>query len=179
MDDVWNLRRNLWRLAFVGLAALIAFGRLLPFTGGQGSLPGPDLLLALAAAWVLRRPDYAPVALIAAVMLVADFLFMRPPGLWAAVVVLGTEVLRTREAGWRDLPFLVEWALVSMVFTAMWVANAAILAIFLVEQPPLGLTLLQLILTMLAYPVAVALTVFVFGLRRAAPGEVDELGRRL
>jgi rod shape-determining protein MreD len=179
MDETLDLRRQLWRLTFVALVALIAFVRLLPFSSGQGGLPGPDLMVALAAAWVLRRPDYVPVCLIALVMLAADFLFMRPPGLWAAVVVLGTEVLRQREAGWRDLPFLVEWALVSVVLAAMWIANAAVLALFLVDQPPLGLTLLQLILTMLAYPVAVAVTAFVFGLRRAAPGEVDELGRRL
>lgn len=179
MGETLDLRRQLWRLTFVALVVLIAFVRLLPFPGGQGGLPGPDLMVALAAAWVLRRPDYVPVGLIALVMLAADFLFLRPPGLWAAVVVLGTEVLRQREAGWRDLPFLVEWALVSVVLAAMWLANAAVLALFLVDQPPLGLTLLQLILTMLAYPVAVAVTAFVFGLRRAAPGEVDELGRRL
>jgi rod shape-determining protein MreD len=49
----------------------------------------------------------------------------------------------------------------------------------MVDQPTLGLTLLQLIATILAYPLVVAVTVFAFGLRRAAPGEVDDRGHRL
>jgi rod shape-determining protein MreD len=46
-------------------------------------------------------------------MLLADLLFLRPPGLWAAIVVLGHEFLRNREQGLRDMPFFVEWGLVA------------------------------------------------------------------
>jgi len=120
-----------------------------------------------------------PVGLIAAVMLAADFLFMRPPGLWAALVVLGTEFLRVREQGLRDLPFFVEWGLVAGVLLAMTLAEAATLLVFVVDQPSLGLTLIQLIMTILAYPLVVGVTAFGMGLRRAAPGEVDDMGHRL
>jgi rod shape-determining protein MreD len=142
-------------------------------------MPGPDLLVALAFAWVLRRPDYVPVLIVAAVMLAADFLFMRPPGLWAAITVMGVEFLRNREAGFRDLPFLVEWGMVALLLLGMTLANALVMLVLMVDQPSLGLTLLQLIATIAAYPLVVAMTVFALGLRRAAPGEVDDRGHRL
>jgi rod shape-determining protein MreD len=142
-------------------------------------VPGPDLLVAIALAWAARRPDYVPVVLVALVMLLADFLFMRPPGLWAAITVLGVEFLRNRESAFRDLPFLVEWGLVAVLLLAMTLANAFVLLVLMVDQPTLGLTLLQLIATILAYPLVVGVTVFALGLRRAAPGEIDEMGHRL
>ncbi|MGE5198572.1 MAG: hypothetical protein ACM3H9_02945 [Rhodospirillaceae bacterium] len=172
-------RRLFWRSVFLMLALLVAFVRLLPLGEGAGGVPGPDLLVALALAWAIRRPDYVPVLLVAAVMLVADFLFMRPPGLWAAITVLGVEFLRNRETAFRDLPFLVEWGMVALLLLGMTLANAFVLLVLMVDQPSLGLTLLQLIATILAYPLVVAVTVFALGLRRAAPGEVDDRGHRL
>lgn len=179
MAEAAFLRRLLWQTVFVCLCALVVFVHLLPVGRAAGSLPGPDLLVLFAFAWVLRRPDYVPVFLVAGVMLLADFLFLRPPGLWAAIVVLGHEFLRNREQGLRDLPLFVEWGLVALLLLAMTLGEALALLLAAVDQPRLGLTLFELIVTILAYPVVVAVTVFVFGLRRAAPGEVDELGRRL
>ena len=179
MADNAATRRLLWRTIFLMLALVVALVRLLPLGEGAGGVPGPDLLVALAFAWVLRRPDYVPVLVVAAVMLVADFLFMRPPGLWAAITVMGVEFLRNRESAFRDLPFLVEWGMVALVLLVMTLANALVKLVLMVDQPSLGLTLLQLIATILAYPLVVAVTVFALGLRRAAPGEVDDRGHRL
>jgi rod shape-determining protein MreD len=179
MAEAIGSRRFLWRTAFAGVALLVIFVRLLPLGDGAGGVPGPDLLVAFALAWAARRPEYVPVTLVALVMLLADFLFMRPPGLWAAITVLGVEFLRNREAGFRDLPFLVEWGLVAGLLLAMTLANSVVLLVLMVDQPTLGLTLLQWIATILAYPLVVAVTVFALRLRRAAPGEVDERGHRL
>ena len=179
MADAIATRRVVWRTVFVGLALLVAFVRLLPLGDGSGGVPGPDLLVALALAWAVRRPDYVPVVLLAALMLMADFLFMRPPGLWAAITVLGVEFLRNREAGLRDVPFLVEWGMVALLLLVMTLANGFVLLVLMVDQPTLGLTLLQLIATILSYPLVVAVTVFALGLRRVAPGEVDDRGHRL
>lgn len=179
MGETALLRRLLWQAAFLALCLLVVFVHLLPVGRGAGSLPGPDLLVLLAFAWVLRRPDYVPVLLVAGVMLLADLLFLRPPGLWAAIVVLGHEFLRNREPGMRDLPFFVEWGLVAILLLVMTMGEALALLLAAVGQPRLGLTLFELIVTILAYPAVVAVTVFVLGLRRAAPGEVDNLGRRL
>ena len=177
MAETPRSRRLAWQIIFLALAAALTFIGLLPL--GQAALPGPDLFVLFAFAWVLRRPDYVPVLLVAVVLLLADFVFLRPPGLWAALGVLGLELLRVREGPLRDVPFAVEWGIVSVVIAAMFLANALVLAIFFVEQPPLGLTLIQMIATLLSYPAVVAVTAFGFGLRKAAPGEVDNLGRRL
>jgi rod shape-determining protein MreD len=178
MADPVTSRRLGYRVLWIALifAAMVAL--LLPLHPGPGRIPPPDILLLITVAWVLRRPDYVPVGLIAAAFLLADFLFMRPPGLWAALVVLATEYLRAREAGWRDLPFLLEWVFVAAVLCAMTLAHALILALFFVDQPTLGGTLLHLAITIAAYPVVVVLTARAVGLRKAAPGEVDQLGHR-
>jgi rod shape-determining protein MreD len=168
----------MWRAVFLALALLIAFTRLLPLGDGAGGVPGPDLVVLLAFAWVLRRPDYVPVLIVAAVMLAADFLFMRPPGLWAAITVVGVEFLRNRANAFQDLPFLVEWGMVALLLLGMTLAHAIVFLVFMVDQPTLGLTLLQLIATILAYPIVVAVTVFALGLGRGAPGAAIDKGKR-
>ncbi len=167
-----------YRLLFVALAGAVAFVQLLPLDMGPGKLPGPDVLMLLAFAWVIMRPDYVPVHLIAAVFFVADLLFMRPPGLWTALVVLGTEFLRARSFTLRDTPFPLEWLLVAVVITAVFLANALILGLFGVTQAAFGLTLIGLVATIVAYPLVVILAGRAVGLKKIVPGEVDRLGHR-
>lgn len=179
MVDPLTTRRLVHRALFLAIAAVILFLRLLPLSPGTGGLPGPDIFLALTLAWVLRRPDYVPAALIVAVILLEDLMFMRPPGLWPLMVLLGTEFLRRREQALRDLPFMLEWLVIGGVLAAMFLGNRAVLALVMVPQPGLGQDLLRLLATLAAYPVVVAASRLAFGLRRAAPGEVDALGHRL
>ncbi len=178
MADV--VETHIWRnrLLFAGLAFLIAFGRLLPLDLGPG-WPGPDLILLLAYSWVLRRPDYVPVTLVAFVILMSDVLFMRPLGLWTACAILGLEYLRSRETLWRDLPFMVEWMMIGATVFAITMGYSATLALFAVDQPPLGQTLIQAIVTVLAYPLVELFSSRVLGFRKMAPGAVDQLGRKL
>ena len=175
------LSTRVWRhwALFLALALAYIFVRLLPLGAGPGRFPGPDLLVCLSFAWVIRRPDYVPVLLIALAMLTTDILFMLPLGLWTACTVLGAEFLRSRAPFWRDMPFLIEWLVTSVVVIAMTLGNVLILAIFAVNQPALGLTLIQMIATIFAYPVVVFFSVAVLGIRKVAPGAVDQLGHRL
>ncbi|WP_428545501.1 rod shape-determining protein MreD [Profundibacter sp.] len=139
----------------------------------------PDLLVCMCFAWVLRRPDYTPVLLIAAVMLLADMLFQRPPGLMAALVVIGTEFLRRRTHLMRELPFLFEWAMVAGVMAAILIAYRLVLIIVMEPRPSFWLSMTLLISTIAAYPLVVAFSRYVLGVRKIAPGEVDELGHRI
>ena len=170
-----------WRgYAVFGAVALACVAiTLLPLGHRGGGLPGPDLLTAIALVWVIRRPDCVPVGLVAAVMLLADLVQMRPPGLWAGLVVLGVEFLRARQASLRNMPFLAEWALAAAVLLAMTLARWLLLTLFFVPYPGIGLLLLQSVMTLAAYPLVVAVARHVFGLRKAAPGEVDALGHKL
>lgn len=173
MVDPITTRRLAYRGLFLAIAAFLMFLRILPLSTVPSAWPGPDLLLAMALAWVLRRPDYVPALVIAAVFCLEDMLAMRPPGLWALLVLLGTEFLRDREALTREVPFAVEWALVGTIVVAITIANRLVLALLVVPQAGLGLTLLQALATMLAYPLVVLASHYALGLRRAAPGRIE------
>lgn len=179
MVDPITTNRLMYRALFIGLAALFLFTRLLPLSTEPTTWPGPNLLICLTIAWLLRRPDYVPVGIIVLVFLFEDMLLMRPPGLWAMLALLATEFLRDREATTRDLAFPVEWALASVVIVTMTALNALILGITMVPQGGFTLTLRQLLMTILAYPFIVLASHYLFGLRKAVPGEVDGLGHRL
>ncbi|MFN3147570.1 MAG: hypothetical protein ACE368_21115 [Paracoccaceae bacterium] len=61
---------------------------------------------------------------------------------------------------------------------AITLADRAILALTMVDQVSLWLTLLQLVFTLLVYPLVVVVSRVVFGVRRITPGELDALGAR-
>jgi len=175
MIDRLTLQRWLYRLLFVGLAGLIIFVRLVPLDIGGGRFPGPDVLLCLTFAWAMRRSDYVPVLLVAAVFLTADMLFQRPPGLWPALVLVGLESLRARAAVSRDLPFAIEWAMVAGVLAMMMLADRMVLALFFVDQVSFGLSILRLIVTIAAYPAIVFLSATLFGVRKITAAEADAM----
>lgn len=166
-------------MLFLGIAALSLFIRLLPLGEMPVRFPAPDAVLALTMAWVVRRPDFLPALAIVAVFLLEDLLLSRPPGLWALMVLAGTEFLRARNAMLRGLGFWMEYLLVAAVMLAMLLAYRLILAIVMVPPPPLGLSFLQFLGTVAVYPVVVAVSHFLLGVRKPATGEVDSLGQRL
>ena len=98
---------------------------------------------------------------------------------WLVLLKVLTEMLRNRAGSLRNAPFGVEWFTVAMVIGAVTLGNRLVLAAVVTPQAPLGLTLIQMVLTILAYPVVVALAHVVFGVSRPAPGEVNALGQRL
>ncbi|ROU02415.1 rod shape-determining protein MreD [Histidinibacterium lentulum] len=167
------------RAVFVAAVALTVFVSLLPLGSQPRGWAPPDLILAFTLAWVARRPDFVPVALIAAVFLMLDLLYQRPPGLWAGIVVVVTEILRRRSGDLRAVPFSVEWATAALAIVAICLGYRAMLAVAFVPAPPLSLSMIEMVLTVLVYPVAAFVSWIVFGVRRPAPGEVDSLGHRL
>jgi len=178
MSEGWRADALGYLALWLALAALWTVGRLLPL-GPDTGWPAPDLLLILTLAWVLRRPAHLPAPAIALVWLIEDLLLLRPPGLWALMVLVGTEFLRARHAMVREINLALEWAIAAGVLVAMWLANRLILAILLVPNAALDLSLITLAVTVALYPVGVAVLQWVLRVRKPATGEVDELGRRL
>lgn len=158
MIDPATSRRWMLRGVFLALALFLMFLRLLPLSTLPTHWPGPDLLLCLAFAWVLRRPDVVGAPLLVAVFLLEDMLTLRPPGLWTLLVLFGSEFLRDRASALRRLPFLVDWAMVAAVIFLITLANRLVLGLAMVPQAGLWLTVMQMIATMLAYPVLVGAT---------------------
>lgn len=171
---VWAMR-----LMFVILAMLLIFSKLMPLDFQPQVWAGPDMLVALTFAWALRRPEFVPALSVALIILLADLLFLRPPGLWAALMVIGTQALKNRARTLRDQPFMMEWLAVAGIFLAISLANRLVLAVLMIPQAPLGLTVIHVVMTLICYPVVVIISQWVFGVRKAAPGDLDRLGQRI
>ncbi len=170
---IWSMR-----LAYVGLALVIIFFHLVPLSTVPRSWAPPDLLLAFTLAWSLRRPEYVPALSIAAVMLLADLLFQRPPGLLALLVVLASEHLKNRAAGLSEVGFIAEWATIGIVVIAITLADRLVLGVLAVQQAQLALSLIQMAMTIATYPLVVLVTHLFMGVRRSAPRDGGQSGLR-
>lgn len=172
MIDPVTLHRWGFALLFLGLSATVIFFRMLPVGPVTGSWPPPDLIVLIGFAWVLRRPDFVPVVLFAALLLTAELLFLNPPGPATAFAVVGLEFLRGRAGLMREQPFPLEWASVAAVLALMFLGERIVLAVFFVAQAPVGLSLMGLVINIVAYPVVVGVSIWAFRVRRLAPGEL-------
>ena len=188
-----RLTGRIWFMAlFLCLGALVLLLRMLPLQGlgdatrapGDTGLtlatwPAPDIMLVLILAWVMRRPDLLPAPVIVAYVFVEDILMLRPPGLWALIMLMATEFLRRRNPALRGLTLGLEFGLVAALMLGMFLLNRMVLGIVMVPQAPLGLSLAQLVGNVALYPIVVAVLHFGLGVRKPATGEVDELGQKL
>ena len=172
--QIWGMR-----LVFVLTAMVILFFHLLPLNPAPSQWAGPDILVALVFAWAVRRPDYVPILLVAAVMLLADMLLHRPPGLWSVLVVCAAEWLKSRENRQRETTFALEWLTFAGTLIVITLLYRTVLMLLILAPGTIMLSVIQVVMTILAYPVVVAASYFFFGVRRAAPGDVDRLGRAI
>ncbi|MGV6811171.1 MAG: rod shape-determining protein MreD [Brevirhabdus sp.] len=171
MDEHESRRAAFFRVIYVAICGAVLFVSLLPLDAGAGRWPGPDVILCLTIAWVIRRPNYVPTLLVAAVFLCADLLLMRPPGLAAAINLLVVEFLRSRAVQLRSATVVQDWmttalmiALAAVVFRlAQWVA--------MLPNPPLIQDVVGVFWSIAVYPVVVFLSVVFLSVRRVAPGE--------
>lgn len=199
MPELSPLRLWSMRAAYLGLSLFIILCHLMPLElaprgwvwedgdtlPGIGAQPvyrtgwaAPDFLLALTFAWSLRRPEYVPPLAIAAVFLLSDFLFLKPPGLGAALVVSAALILQARSRGLRDQTFALEWFTMAITVIGLALATRMVAALFLLPQPGVELVAMQVIGTVLVYPVVVLLSFLVLQLRKSAPGDVERQGQR-
>ncbi|MEL6838375.1 MAG: rod shape-determining protein MreD [Pseudomonadota bacterium] len=179
MADRADARTWTHRCIFMALAFVIIVAQLVPLDMRPITWSPPDLLLVITLVWVARRPHYLPVFVIAFLFLAADLLFQRPPGLWAALVVILTETIRRQNRDFRNMPLMVEWGTITIGIVGITLVNRLILIITMVPQAPLGLSLIQMIATIAIYPLVVLIAHFIFGVSRSAPGEIGSRGQRI
>lgn len=176
MDEIRPTRVWTMRAVFVALALGILFVHLLPLDTAPRRWAPPDMLVAFSFAWALRRPDFVPAWLLALVLLLADLLLQRPPGLLAALVLGGVEYLKSRFLGPSDASFAGEWVAVALILVAIGLFYRLVLGVLGVGQAPVSLSVIQLFATILVYPLAVLATQSVLGVRKLAPSEAEALG---
>lgn len=167
------------RGAYFAVALVVVFVSLLPMQTVPRNWAGPDVMVALTFCWAARRPDFVPAILVALILLLHDFIYMRPPGLWAALVVIASEALRRRSLDLRAVPYMLEWATVAATIIGIFMVYRFAHAVFAIPQVPLAPHMFQMVLTVLCYPVVAFGSFVALGIRRPAPGEVDALGHRI
>ncbi|MCL3882114.1 rod shape-determining protein MreD [Marivita sp. GX14005] len=174
-------RLRIWgmRALFAFIALVVLFFHLLPLDLTPSRWAGPDVLTALVLGWSVRRPDFVPALLIAGVMLLADLLLQRPPGLWSVLVLCAAEWLKSRERRHRETTFFLEWLTFAAVLIVITMIYRLVLMVLIVAPGTLALASVQVAMTILAYPLVVGMSYLLFGVRRAGPGEVDRLGRTI
>ena len=172
--------RQVWigRGVFLGLAFGIMFVQLLPLDQRPTVFSPPDLLLTLALVWAARRPDFVPFVLIGLVFFLADLLFQRPPGLYAALVVIASEVIRGRARTLRETTIFGEAGMIAVAVIAIMFVNRAVLALVLTPQASQVQMILHILATLVAIPFVMGIAQFVFGVRRPVPGQFETKGFR-
>lgn len=180
-DAIRTSATRQWALrgAYAALCLGLIMLSLLPLQTVPRLWAGPDLLLGLTLVWSLRRPELAPLPLIAAIFLLSDLLQMRPPGLMAAIATYVIYRTQRRARTMRDRTFATEWVTAAVAAACVLLGYWLALGLFFLDKPPLPVTLSQLVMTALFHPILAALSAAFFGLRRAALGEVDSLGHRI
>ncbi len=171
MAELISVRLLMMRALYVALALGVIFFHLLPLNTHPARWAPPDLLVALTLAWVVRRPDHVPVLSVAGVMLLADLLFQRPPGLWALLTVLAAEYLRPGPASRGETGMIGEWLGFGLAVLVMMVVNRMILAMLAVPQAQMSLEMSRLVLTVAVYPLVVLFLQGLLRVRRPAPGD--------
>ena len=172
---------RLWgmRALFVLVTLLVLFFHLLPLDPAPSRWAGPDVLVAMVFAWAVRRPEYVPILLVAGVMLLADLMLQRPPGLWSVLVVCAAEWLKSRERRQRETTFVLEWLTFAGTLIVITILYRTVMMILILAPGTLMLSLVQVMMTIFVYPAVVGVSYFLFGVRKSAPGEMDRLGRSL
>jgi len=171
---------RLWtmRIAFAALVLLLLFFHLLPLQTATGGLIWPDLILAFAFAWSVRRPEFVPATLLALCFLIADLLLQRPPGLWALLALIACEHLKGQARGLRDATFASEMVSVAAWIVGVGAAYSLALALLIIDRPPLIPVIIQIVVTLLAYPIVVAITHAFMGVRKSTPKDLGGIGVR-
>ncbi|MGB0497990.1 MAG: rod shape-determining protein MreD [Rubricella sp.] len=177
MGDLGTILAALWRAALLAAGFVLAFIVLLaPVSPGTGGWLMPDLIFCLAAVWVLRRPEGAPLPALLAIGLAADLLLGRPVGLGALSFLLAMEFLRTQATTLSGSGFLLEWLAITLVALGAAILLRLGLWISLAEGPRTMLLLHQALLTALAYPLVAAFARSVLRVRPAGRRYYGEAG---
>lgn len=173
MIDPQTTQRMIYRLAYVGVTVTLIGILILPLDTRPVRIPGPDLLMCLTFAWIQRRPDFVPPLLLVGMALLADFLLMRPPGLWTLLLFLGAEYLRGRNDNDTEQTFLEEWLFTTAVIIAITLLNALLLSIFAVPHIALGKAAIAMVMSIIFYPLVVLFSEFVLKLGQPSTAEQD------
>lgn len=159
------------RILYVLAAMAVTYLAILPLGAKSNAAAVPDLFFCMTIAWVMRRPESAPVFLVAVTSFLIDIVLGRPMGLWSLILVLASEYFRGRETGKGMQMHLLEWLSVSLLFLTMLITYKIALTVGFSFAPDYADLALHFLVTVITYPVVVA--VLYWGLKIRSPLPAD------
>jgi len=160
-EGIW-----IYRIIFTVFAIFLILANLIPLQTTPQSWPWPNILLLLIFCWSLREPNFVPVPLVIAILLLQDFLLNRPPGLFSGISVIILIWIKAITASSDDKSFLAEWVRVSLAFAAISLFYHFVLLISFVNTTELRISLIQTILNISTYPFIVLVSHYIFRVKR-------------
>ena len=166
MSNIPSERIWIYRIIFIVVAIFLILANLMPLQTTPQSWPWPNTLLLVIFCWSLREPNFVPVPLIIAVLLLQDFLLHRPPGLFSGISVFILIWIKAITASSDDKSFLAEWVRVSLAFVAISLIYHLVLSLSFVNTIELRINLIQTIFNIAAYPFIVLVSHYIFRVKR-------------
>ena len=130
---------------------------LLPLPDPSGQWPMPSCLLCVLFYWSLARPVGVPALLLLALGILADAASGMPPGPTAIALLGARAASRALRRVLLEQPSFVIWSGFLLIAALYQATRWALASLALGHLFPLRLPLLELLSSLLAYPVAAAL----------------------
>ena len=166
MSKLPSERILIYRIIFIAVATFLILANLMPLQTAPQSWPWPNTLLLVIFCWSLREPNFVPVPLIIAVLLLQDFLLHRPPGLFSGISVMILILIKAITASSDDKSFLAEWVRVSLAFAAIPLIFHLVLSLSFVKTIELRISLIQTLFNITTYPFIVLVSHYIFRVKR-------------
>lgn len=170
-------RGMIYPLIFIFVSLLFMFFRMLPLDLMARNWTTPDFLICFMLTWSMRKPEAIPAILIAAIFLLQDFLFQRPTGLYAALALLTCEWSKRQALLAEEFPFLIEWLTAAMAMVALFVGYRFILSLSLSALAPFKLSLFELVITIVSYPIIVGICRYALRIKSPQSLPFDKINR--
>ena len=166
VSNIPSERIWIYRIVFIAISIFLVLTNLMPLQTMPQSWPWPNILLLVIFCWSLREPNFVPVPLIIAVLLLQDFLLHHPPGLFSGISVMILILIKAITASSDDKSFLAEWVRVSLAFAAISLIYHLVLTLSFVNTSQLRISLIQTIFNISIYPFIVLVSHYIFRVKR-------------
>ncbi len=122
----------------------------------------PNLVYCLFCAWILHTSKGPSLAMVLVTFCVLEIVYGLPPGLWTALMLVATEIVRAKGPRLAAFHFIAEWALVAGLFAAALLLFQLVLLLTFSQAMTTFAISSYLVTTTISYPIIVALTAIMF-----------------
>lgn len=179
MDEVTPFQFWLRRGTYLAFGFLLLLQAIIPLNLEATHIPGPDIFYCVTMAYIIRRPEYAPLWAIILIFFLRDILTMAPLGLGTLFFLIATEIVRSNLQAFREYFFGIEWLWIAVIYGLIIILQNLILSLSVSFTPKIIDLLYQFFFTALAYPVIVLIMRYLFAIDRPAAGKTDARGHRI